>query len=75
MADPALQLLLDPDSSGRGIQILRRADPDSTNCSYYVQAGANRANNINGNALWVNCLQVDSDATKNTSIRAALGVP
>lgn len=75
MADAALQALLDPDASGRGIKILRRADPDSTNCAYYVQAGAARANNINGKAIWVTCLQADSDATKNTTIRAALGVP
>lgn len=75
MADIDLQALLDPDASGRGIQILRRADPDATNCAYYVQAGPARANDVSGKAIWVTTLQADDDATKNTAIRAALGVP
>ena len=75
MADVDLQALLDPDASGRGIQILKRTDPDTTYSSYYVQSGAARANNINGAAMWINVTTADTDAQKNTAIRAALGVP
>lgn len=74
-SDAGLQALLDPDASGRGIQILRRDDGgSSTNSSYYVQAGAARSNNINGKAMWVNTTTSDADSVKNTAIRAALGV-
>jgi hypothetical protein len=74
-SDAGLQALLDPDTSRRGVQILRIAIPDSTNTAYYVQALASAAGNINGKAMWVNCTTTDSDALKNTAIRAALGVP
>lgn len=75
MADAALQALLDPDASGRGIQIIRRADADATTASYYVQANASAAGNINGAAQWVNVTAANTDEQKNTAIRLALGVP
>lgn len=76
MSDAALQALLDPDASGHGIQLLKRVDEiGGVTCSYYVRSGAPRANNISGAAKWVDCLIADNDATKNTAIRAALGVP
>ncbi len=74
-SDVGLQALLDPGATRHGIQILRVAVPDSTYTSYYVQAGANVAGNINGKAMWVNCTTSDADAVKDTAIRAALGVP
>jgi hypothetical protein len=67
MADPALQALLDPDGNGRGIQILRRVDSD-TKSSYYVCPCVTLA----GHARWVDVTTADSDAQKNTAIRAAL---
>lgn len=71
MADPALQALLDPGTTGTGIQIERRVDgPTSTVVSYYV---AGQVLGV-GKAQWVNVLTGDSDATKNTKIRTALGV-
>jgi hypothetical protein len=71
MADPALQLLLDPaPSSGSGIQIVRRNDPDSTNTSYYCVGQVAGV----GKALWVNVTTANTDAQKNTAIRAAFGV-
>lgn len=67
MADPALQALLDPAATGMGATILRRVNAD-TLTSYYVQGLAGFA----GRARWVNVTTSDSDAQKNTAIRAAL---
>jgi len=67
MADIDLQALLDPDSTGRGIQIVRRVDAGLLS-SYYLVPNVTLA----GHARWVNVTAADSDATKNTAIRAAL---
>ena len=70
MADPALQLLLDPASTGAGIIIKRRQDPNSTISSYYCEGQVTGV----GKAMWVNVTTADTDAQKNTAIRAAFGV-
>lgn len=72
MADPALQLLLDPaPSAGTGIQIIRRLDDAAgTTSSYYVVGQVTGV----GKAMWVNVTTGNTDAQKNTSIRTALGV-
>lgn len=72
MADPALQLLLDPaPSTGAGIQIKRRVDDAlGTTSSYYVEGQVTGV----GKAMWVNVTTGNTDAQKNTSIRTALGV-
>ena len=72
MADPALQLLLDPlPSQGNGIQITRRLDDAlGTTSSYYVVGQVTGM----GKAQWVNVTTGNTDAQKNTAIRAALGV-
>jgi len=73
--DADLQALLDLDANGNNIQIIRRVNADSTTESFYVQCKANRSGNVGGKAIWVDCTMSDTDATKNTAIRAALGVP
>jgi hypothetical protein len=72
MADPALQLLLDPaPSTGNGIQITRRVDDAlGTTSSYYCVGQVTGV----GKALWVNVTTANSDAQKNTAIRTAFGV-
>lgn len=72
MADPALQLLLDPaPSTGLGIQIVRRVDDAAgTTSSYYVVGQVTGV----GKAQWVNVTTANTDAQKNTAIRTALGV-
>lgn len=71
MADPALQLLLDPASNGEGIQIVRRVnDATGTNSSYYVVGQVGGV----GKSMWVNVIAANTDAQKNTAIRTALGV-
>ena len=72
MADSALQLLLDPlPSQGNGIQIERRLDDAlGTTSSYYVVGQVTGV----GKAMWVNVVTANTDAQKNTAIRAALGV-
>ena len=72
MADPQLQLLLDPSpSQGSGIQIERRLDDAlGTTSSYYVVGQVTGV----GKAMWVNVVTANTDAQKNTAIRAALGV-
>ena len=70
MADPALQLLLDPaPSTGAGIQIRRRVDAGA-NSSYYCVGQVTGV----GKALWVDVVTANTDAQKNTSIRAAFNV-
>ena len=72
MADPALQLLLDPyPSTGAGIQIVRRVEAaDGLTSSYYCVGQVTGV----GKELWVNLTTANSDAQKNTAIRAAFGV-
>lgn len=70
MADPALQALLDPDGNGRGIMITDRVDA-GTLSSYYLVPGVTLA----GRSRWVNVNTGDTDAQKNTAIRAALALP
>ena len=72
MADPALQVLLDPaPSTGAGIQLVRRIDePTSTLSSYYCVGQVTGV----GKALWVNVTAANTDAQKNTAIRAAFNV-
>jgi putative lipoic acid-binding regulatory protein len=65
MADPALQALLDPGGTGRGITIVRRHDPSASTASYYVDSGT-------GRYKWVDVPIANTDAQKNTAIRAAL---
>lgn len=68
MADAALQALLDPGLTGRGIQIVRRQDPNSTVSDYYIVPAVTFA----GRARWVRVTTANTDAQKNTAIRAAL---
>ena len=71
MPDPALQALLDLAATGMGIQIERRVDSaDGTLSSYYVVGQVTGV----GKGQWVNVTAANTDAQKNTAIRAALGV-
>ena len=72
MADPALQLLLDPTpSQGFGMQIIRRVDDAlGTTSSYYLVGQVTGV----GKSMWVNVTTANTDAQKNTSIRAAFNV-
>lgn len=71
MADPALQALLDPAGTGAGIQLVRRVDDAAgTTTSYYCVGQVTGV----GKAQWVNVTAANTDAQKNTSIRAAFGV-
>jgi hypothetical protein len=69
MADAALQLLLDPGNMGNGIELVRRVD-GPTLSSYYVVPVAYGP----GRAMWVDVTTANTDAQKNTAIRAALQV-
>lgn len=72
MADPALQLLLDPEPrTGNGIRILRRVNA-GTLTSYYVHPNVGP---YAGRARWINVTEADTDAQKNTAIRLALSKP
>jgi hypothetical protein len=64
MTDSALQLLLDPGDTGRGLRIVRRHDPSANVSSYYVDSGT-------GRYKWVDVATANTDAQKNTAIRAA----
>ncbi len=68
MPDPALQLLLDPDNQGTRLRIQDRVDSGALSSYYVVANGAGWA----GRARWVNVTTADSDAQKNTAIRAAM---
>jgi hypothetical protein len=71
MADPALQLLLDPSVTGNGIQLKRRLDDAlGTTSSYYCEGQVGGV----GKALWVNVVTGNTDAQKNTAIRLAFNV-
>lgn len=71
MADPALQLLLDPSTTGAGIVIKRRVDDLAGTASSYFCEG--QVTGV-GKAMWVNVATGNTDAQKNTSIRTAFGV-
>ena len=78
MADAALQALLDPSGMGTGIMIVQRAS-DTTRVSdsavlshYYVTP---HIGPYAGRSRWVEVLSTDTDADKNTAIRAALALP
>ena len=72
MADAALQALLDASGNGTGIMITQRAGDTGTLSHYYVtpQVGP-----YAGRSRWVTVTTADSDAQKNTAIRAALALP
>lgn len=71
MADPALQALLDPGSTGRGIMIQDRVD-SSTFSDYYLTP---HVGPYAGRSRWIRVTTADTDAQKNTAIRAALALP
>ena len=71
MADPALQALLDPDLNGRGVMIKSRLDTSTFTDYYVVPAVGPYA----GRSRWVRVTTADTDAQKNTAIRAALAIP
>ncbi len=74
MPDPALQALLDPDGNGNGIIIERRVDTtDGLTSSYYVTPMC--LPTAAGRSRWVNVVTANTDAQKNTAIRAALALP
>jgi len=69
MADVDLQLLLDADVTGNGVMIVRRdGGATDTLSHYYVVPTQGYA----GHSRWVSVTRTDSDAQKNTAIRAAL---
>jgi len=69
MADTDLALLLDADSTGNGIRIITRTGGATDTLShYYVVPSQGYA----GHARWVSVTRTDTDADKNTAIRAAL---
>lgn len=71
MADAALQALLDPTGTGNSINLVRRVEnPNGTISSYYVVDQAYGP----GKAMWVDVTTANTDAQKNTAIRAALQV-
>ncbi len=71
MADPALALLLDPGATGRGIIITDRVDT-STFSDYYVVP---QSWPYAGRSRWCRVNTGDTDAQKDTAIRALLAVP
>lgn len=70
MADPALQALLDPAATGAGIQLVRRVDNGGSLSSYWC---AGQVGGV-GKGMWVDVTTANTDAQKNTAIRAAFGV-
>lgn len=68
MADSDIQALLDADGMGTGIRIQARADDTGTLSNYYCTGGSIYP----GRARWVQVTTANTDAQKNTSIRAAL---
>ncbi len=72
MTDLALQTLLDPGNTGRGIMIQDRIDPDGTSSDYYVTP---HVGPFAGRSRWIRVTTADTDAQKNTAIRAALLKP
>jgi hypothetical protein len=71
MADPALQALLDPDVTGTGLVIERRLGGASDTLSHYYVVGNALGR---GQSRWVTVTTADTDAQKNTAIRAAFGL-
>lgn len=72
MADAALQALLDASGNGTGIMIVQRAGDTDTLSHYYVTP---HVGPYAGRSRWVTVTTADSDAQKNTAIRAALALP
>lgn len=78
MADAALQALLDASGNGTGIMITQRAgntvraSDSAVLAHYYVTP---HVGPYAGRSRWVEVVSTDSDATKNTAIRAALAKP
>lgn len=68
MADSDIQALLDADGMGTGIRIVRRGDDTGTLSNYFCTGGATYP----GKARWVQVTTANTDAQKNTAIRAAL---
>ena len=69
MADVDLAALLDTDSTGNGIRIIRRTGgADDTLNHYYVVPTQGYA----GHSRWVAVTTADTDEQKDTAIRAAL---
>lgn len=70
MPDPALQDLLDADKMGTGIRISDRVDSaDGVISNYYVTCNGAA---YPGKSRWVAVTAANTDAQKNTAIRAAL---
>lgn len=69
MADVDLQALLDPTGTQRGILIERRVDSGLKSDYFCVGQVLGK-----GQAKWVQVTTSDSDATKDTAIRAAFGI-
>ena len=72
MADADLQALLDPSGQGRGLMIVQRASDTSTLSHYYVTP---HVGPYAGRSRWVTVTTADTDAQKDTAIRAALAKP
>lgn len=78
MADPALQVLLDPGGMGNGLIIRRRYDtPDGLTASYYVTGmwadSASSTQSQGYRAGWVDINIGNTDSQKATRIRGVLG--
>jgi len=71
MPDSALQALLDPAATGAGIILKRRVDDPTGTLSSYACEG--QVGGV-GKSLWVNVTTANTDAQKNTAIRAAFNV-
>ena len=69
MADTDLQALLDSGATGHGIRIIKRVDA-VLKSDYYCIGNVTGV----GKDMWVQVTTADSDADKNTAIRAAFGV-
>ncbi len=78
MADAALQALLDASGNGTGIMIVQRAGNTTRVADSAVLAHYYVTPHIGpyaGRSRWVEVVSTDSDADKNTAIRAALALP
>ena len=71
MTTSAVQALLDPSGNGTGIQIHTVInEPTGTNASHYCIGQVGGV----GKEMWVDLVIANTDAQKNTAIRAAFGV-
>ncbi len=71
MADVDIQALLDADANGRGIRIVKRTG-DTGTLSHYVCEG--NVLGYPGGQKVVSVTTTNTDAQKNTAIRAAFGI-